>query len=107
MPASSRHCDRKCAPPPPLPWRRRAIGPTRCALPIRSTFGSKAKQFELQLAFNEKLTDSIEGGLGNLVDADLAREHARLQALQIKQQLGLQALSIANQAPQSILALFR
>ena len=74
---------------------------------LGSTFGSKARQFELQLTFNEKLSDSIEGGLGNLVDADLAREHARLQALQIKQQLGLQALSIANQAPQSILALFR
>lgn len=74
---------------------------------LGSTLGSKAKQFELQLAFNEKLSDSVETGLGNLVDADLAREHARLQALQIKQQLGFQALSIANQAPQSILTLFR
>lgn len=74
---------------------------------LGSTFGSKAKQFELQLSFNQKLADSIEGGLGNLVDADLARENARLQALQIKQQLGFQALAIANQAPQSILTLFR
>ena len=74
---------------------------------LGSTFGSKAKQLELQQSFNQKLADSVETGLGNLVDADLAREHARLQALQIKQQLGLQALSIANQQPQSILALFR
>ncbi|MFQ5348743.1 MAG: flagellin, partial [Rhodothalassiaceae bacterium] len=49
----------------------------------------------------------LEVGIGNLVDADLARESANLQALQVKQQLGLQALGIANQAPSSILALFR
>ncbi len=71
-----------------------------------STFGAKARQIETQLAFTQKLSDVVETGLGNLIDADLAREHARLQSLQIKQQLGLQALSIANQAPQSILALF-
>ncbi|MEX6726194.1 flagellin, partial [Parapedomonas caeni] len=46
-------------------------------------------------------------GIGNLVDADLAKESAKLQSLQVKQQLGLQALSIANQAPQSVLSLFR
>ncbi|TFI56838.1 flagellin, partial [Sphingomonas parva] len=46
-------------------------------------------------------------GIGNLVDADLAKESAKLQALQVKQQLGLQALSIANQAPQSVMSLFR
>ncbi|MFQ5348226.1 MAG: flagellin, partial [Rhodothalassiaceae bacterium] len=49
----------------------------------------------------------LEVGIGNLVDADLARESASLQALQVKQQLGLQALGIANQAPSSVLALFR
>ncbi len=51
--------------------------------------------------------DSLEVGVGNLVDADMARESARLQALQVQQQLGAQALSIANQAPQIILSLFK
>ena len=54
-----------------------------------------------------KLVDTLESGVGNLVDADLAKESARLQALQVQQQLGAQALSIANQAPQVILSLFR
>ena len=54
-----------------------------------------------------KLQDTIDAGIGNLVDADLAKESARLQALQVQQQLGTQALSIANQAPQVILSLFR
>ena len=51
--------------------------------------------------------DALESGLGALIDADLAKESARLQSLQIKQQLGTQALSIANQAPQTLLSLFR
>jgi flagellin len=51
--------------------------------------------------------DALESGLGALVDADLAKESAKLQALQIRQQLGTQSLSIANQAPQSLLSLFR
>jgi flagellin len=54
-----------------------------------------------------KLTDTLESGIGNLVDADLAKESAKLQALQTKQQLGVQALSIANQTPQTIMSLFR
>jgi flagellin len=54
-----------------------------------------------------KLSDELNTGIGNLVDADLAKESAKLQALQTKQQLGIQALSIANSAPQSILSLFR
>ena len=49
----------------------------------------------------------MEGGLGALVDADLAKESAKLQSLQIKQQLGTQAMSIANQSPQTLLSLFR
>ena len=49
----------------------------------------------------------LKGGVGNLVDADLAEESARLQALQIKQQLGVQALSIANQSSSILLGLFR
>jgi flagellin len=72
-----------------------------------STLGSGANRIELQGEFVGKLSDSIEVGIGNLVDADLAKESANLQALQVKQQLGLQALSIANQAPSTVLGLFR
>ena len=69
--------------------------------------GAQAKQIEAHTTFVSKLTDTLEAGVGNLVDADLARESARLQALQVQQQLGVQALSIANQAPQVILSLFQ
>ena len=69
--------------------------------------GSQAKQIEAHNGFVSKLMDALEAGVGNLVDADLAKESARLTALQVQQQLGAQALSIANQAPQIILSLFR
>ena len=69
--------------------------------------GAAAKRIDNHNVFVGKLQDSIKGGIGNLVDADMAVEAARLQAAQVKQQLGTQALSIANQAPQSILSLFR
>lgn len=69
--------------------------------------GTGIKSLETHEIFVAKLSDTIEVGIGNLVDADLARESARLQALQIKQQLGIQALAIANAAPQSILSLFQ
>jgi flagellin len=69
--------------------------------------GSQGKQIEAHLGFVSKLTDVLETGVGNLVDADLAKESARLQSLQVQQQLGAQALSIANQAPQIVLQLFR
>jgi flagellin len=69
--------------------------------------GSQAKQISAHANFVSKLTDVLETGVGNLVDADLAKESARLQALQVQQQLGAQALSIANQAPQIILSLFK
>ena len=72
-----------------------------------SSLGSGSRKIDAQLEFTSKLSDVIEGGIGNLVDADLAKESAKLQSLQVKQQLGLQALSIANQAPQSIMSLFR
>ncbi|MFC4349658.1 flagellin [Kordiimonas lipolytica] len=72
-----------------------------------SSLGAGAKRLELQKDFVGKLSDTIEVGIGNLVDADLAKESASLQALQVKQQLGLQALSIANQAPSTVLGLFR
>ena len=69
--------------------------------------GSGSKKFSIQKEFISKLIDTLNTGIGNLVDADLAVESARLQALQVKQQLGVQALSIANQQPQIILSLFR
>ncbi|MBL4788058.1 MAG: flagellin [Kordiimonadaceae bacterium] len=72
-----------------------------------SALGSGANRLDLQRNFVNKLSDSIEVGIGNLVDADLARVSANLQALQVRQQLGIQALAIANQAPTSILSLFR
>lgn len=71
-----------------------------------ANLGSDLKKLEAHNTFVTKLQDSLEVGVGNLVDADLARESARLQALQVKQQLGVQALSIANGQPQIILSLF-
>ena len=72
-----------------------------------AALGSSAKRVEIQTDFTSKLQDILKTGLGNMVDADLAAESANLQSLQIKQQLGVQALAIANSGPQSILALFR
>lgn len=69
--------------------------------------GTQAKQIDAHSSFVSRLNDVLETGVGNLVDADLAKESARLQALQVKQQLGAQALSIANGAPQIILSLFK
>ena len=68
---------------------------------------SGAAKFSIQSTFSQKLADTLTAGIGNLVDANMAQESAMLQALQVKQQLGVQALSIANQAPQTILSLFR
>ncbi len=65
-----------------------------------------AKKFSIQATFAQKLSDTLTTGIGNLVDANMAQESAQLQSLQVKQQLGVQALSIANQAPQTILSLF-
>ncbi len=72
-----------------------------------SRLGTSSKAFSMHQSFVSKLQDTIDAGVGNLVDADLAKESAKFQALQTKQQLGIQALSIANQAPQSILSLFK
>lgn len=69
--------------------------------------GSTSKRLDLQAQFVTKLSDSLTSGIGNLVDADLAVESARLQSLQVKQQLGVQALGIANSSPQIIMSLFR
>lgn len=81
-----------------------AIGTVNASL---SALGAGSKRIEIVGTFIDKLSDAIEVGIGNLVDADLARESANLQSLQVKQQLGLQALSIANQAPGTVLSLFR
>jgi flagellin len=72
-----------------------------------SNLGTAARRIDSQLTFTSKLADTIEAGIGNLVDADMAKESARLTALQTKQQLGVQALSIANQSPQMIGQLFK
>ncbi|MFZ4405723.1 MAG: flagellin [Paracraurococcus sp.] len=72
-----------------------------------NNFGSYANYVDSQITYNKAILDAQESGLGALVDADMAKESARLQALQIRQQLGTQALGIANQAPQSLLSLFK
>ena len=69
--------------------------------------GTNSKALEVHSNFVDKLSDVTEKGIGNLVDADLAKESAKLQALQTKQQLGVQALSIANQASGLALSFFR
>ncbi|RRN63000.1 flagellin [Caulobacter sp. 602-1] len=72
-----------------------------------SSLGTSSTGLDTHLTFVGKLQDSLDAGVGNLVDADLAKESAKLQSLQTKQQLGVQALSIANQSPQTILSLFK
>jgi flagellin len=72
-----------------------------------ATLGSQSKALEIQKNFLASLSDTVDKGISSMVDADLAKESANLQSLQVKQQLGAQALSIANQAPQVILSLLR
>jgi len=72
-----------------------------------NNFGSYSNYISTQISYNKAKIDAQNSGLGALVDADLAKESATLQSLQIRQQLGTQALSIANQAPQTLLSLFR
>jgi flagellin len=81
-----------------------AINAVKTAL---SSLGTASNQLTTQANFVKTLTDALIGGVGQLVDADLAAESAQLQALQTKQQLGIQALSIANQGPAAVLSLFR
>ncbi|WP_374346456.1 flagellin [Phenylobacterium sp.] len=81
-----------------------SIGNVSTAL---SKLGTGAKSLNSHLTFVGKLQDSIDAGVGNLVDADLAKESARLTSLQTKQQLGVQALSIANSSSSGLLSLFR
>lgn len=71
------------------------------------SLGAEVRALDLQTSFLEQISDATEEGLGNIVDADLARESARLTSLQVQQQLSVQTLGIANQRPQSLLGLFR
>lgn len=77
------------------------------AIDAATSFGSAQKQIEGQSEFVQSLIDSMTAGIGTMVDADIEAASAKLQALQVQQQLGIQALSIANGAPQTLLALFR
>ncbi len=77
------------------------------AIDSSAAFGSAQMRIDIQKDFVGKLSDALKSGIGTLVDADMEEASARLQALQVQQQLGVQALSIANQQPQNILALFR
>ncbi|MBV8093532.1 MAG: flagellin [Acetobacteraceae bacterium] len=72
-----------------------------------NTYGAASTYIDNQISYNSDKIDAINSGLGSLVDADMAKESAQLQALQIRQQLGTQSLSIANQAPQTLLSLFK
>lgn len=72
-----------------------------------NSLAADSKRLDNQISFNNALSDATEAGLGAIVDADLAKESAKLQALQTKQQLAVQTLSMANQAPSSLLGLFR
>lgn len=72
-----------------------------------AAFGSAQKQVEIQSEFVGKLSDALKSGIGSMVDANMEETSARLQALQVQQQLATQSLSMANQQPQNILSLFR
>jgi len=72
-----------------------------------TTLGAAKARIDIQQTFVASLKDALEGGISQLVDADMNEESTRLQALQVKQQLGIQALSIANSSSQSILSLFK
>ncbi|GAD57481.1 flagellin N-terminal helical domain-containing protein [Limimaricola cinnabarinus] len=77
------------------------------AIDAATTLGVSEKTIETQQSFLTALSDKLDSGIGSMVDADMEEEAARLQSLQVQQQLSTQALSIANQAPQNILSLFR
>lgn len=82
-------------------------GLTQTAIQAASNFGTAQKRIDVQQSFVGNLVDSLKSGIGSMVDANMEEASARLQALQVQQQLATQSLSIANQAPQSILSLFR
>jgi flagellin len=82
-------------------------GLIQTSISAAASFGSAERRIETQANFVSQLTDALNTGIGSLVDADMEAASARLQALQVQQQLATQSLSIANQQPQNILALFR
>lgn len=82
-------------------------GMLKTSIDAAASFGSSQKRIDIQSEFVGQLTDSLKTGIGVMVDADMEEASARLQALQVQQQLATQALSIANQQPQSLLSLFR
>lgn len=82
-------------------------GMLQTSIDAAASFGSAQKRIEIQSDFVGKLTDSLKTGIGAMVDTDMEEASARLQALQVQQQLATQALSIANQQPQGLLSLFR
>jgi flagellin len=82
-------------------------GLLQTSIDAAASFGSAQGRIETQASFITSLTDALKSGIGTLVDADMEEASARLQALQVQQQLGVQALSIANQAPQQLLSLFQ
>ncbi|MFN3723146.1 MAG: flagellin [Paracoccaceae bacterium] len=82
-------------------------GLTQTAIQAAANFGTAQKRIDVQQSFVSSLVDSLRSGIGSMVDANMEEASARLQALQVQQQLATQSLSIANQAPQSILSLFR
>ncbi|MBN9887119.1 flagellin [Salipiger abyssi] len=84
-----------------------AEGALSDAIDSATAFGIAEKSVEMQKEFLSELTDKIDAGVGGMVDANMEEEAARLQALQVQQQLATQSLSIANQSPQNILSLFR
>ncbi|PRY19457.1 flagellin [Aliiruegeria haliotis] len=77
------------------------------AVDAAAAFGSVQGRIETQAEFISNLTDSLTAGIGAMVDADMEEASAKLQALQVQQQLGIQSLSIANSSPQSVLSLFQ
>jgi flagellin len=77
------------------------------AVDAQAQLGTTEKRLEIQSDFTSKMVDSFNTGIGSLVDADMEEASARLKALQTQQQLGVQALSIANSAPSSLMSLFR
>ncbi|MFN6925706.1 MAG: flagellin [Tabrizicola sp.] len=82
-------------------------GMLQTSIDAAAAFGSAQKRIEIQSEFVGQLTDSLKTGIGAMVDTDMEEASARLQALQVQQQLATQALSIANQQPQGLLSLFR
>jgi flagellin len=77
------------------------------AIDAAAAFGSSQASIKSQADFVNTLTDSLKAGVGSLTDSDIEAASAKLQALQVQQQLGVQALSIANQQPQALMSLFR